>query len=477
MRLHRKVIAALGATLVILGVVGSIAYLSVSRLVETSGTVWRTHQVLRLIEVTYSAIADAETGSRGYLLTGDTSYLEPYRAATVAIDDNLAALRQLTSSSPRQRAQLEQLDPLIQRRLAVMQRAVVLRREQGFEAALAAVRTGRGKALMDSVRQEINRLEASEQTLLSARSDAEAVSVRRLGTALGAALFLAVVISVVAAVIVRRDLALRTAAERGLREAKDAAEGANQAKSQFLARMSHELRTPLNSVIGFSNVLLRKQDSARTPDERLYLERIRDNGMHLLHLIDDLLDVARIDVGRLRIERRPVELGALVRGVVGGFEEEARRRELALTCDIPEDLMWIESDPTRLRQVLVNLVGNAVKFTERGSVHVRITAWTPDNALGRSGDHLRLDVIDTGIGIAADRQPAIFDPFEQAETGTARKYGGTGLGLAICRSLCELMGARLEVQSTLGEGSTFSVMFPTSRQQPTQADAAMTVQV
>jgi signal transduction histidine kinase len=235
-----------------------------------------------------------------------------------------------------------------------------------------------------------------------------------------------------------------------------AAEAASRAKSEFIARMSHELRTPLNSIIGFSNVLLRDRADALGDDGRTYLERVRDNGMHLLRLIDDLLDVARIEAGRVRIDRSSIELVSLVRDVVGGFEEDARRRELALTCELSPEPVWIEADPLRMRQVLVNLVGNALKFTAQGSVTVR--------ACGDPTPHV--DVIDTGIGISADRHAAIFEPFEQADSGTSRRYGGTGLGLTISRSLCELMGFRLTLSSEAGVGSTFSVVIPRSTAAP-----------
>jgi signal transduction histidine kinase len=227
--------------------------------------------------------------------------------------------------------------------------------------------------------------------------------------------------------------------------------------------MSHELRTPLNSVIGFSNVLLRQRGESLGADGRVYLQRVRDNGLHLLHLIDDLLDIARIEVGRVRVEHRTVELGGLVGDIVGGFEEDAQRRGLTLAREVPGTPVWIECDPARLRQVLVNLIGNALKFTEQGSVRVRMTT---DAA---AGGPVRVDVTDTGIGIAPERQAAIFEPFEQADTGTARRYGGTGLGLAISRSLCELMGCRLELTSELGRGSTFSVVFAAQAAAPDAA--------
>jgi signal transduction histidine kinase len=215
--------------------------------------------------------------------------------------------------------------------------------------------------------------------------------------------------------------------------------------------MSHELRTPLNSVIGFSNVLLRNRAGNLRERDLLYLQRIRAGGQHLLSLINEVLDLSKIEAGRMRIERAPVSLGALVEDTIASFEGQVRERPIALDAEIPEHMTPIMTDPAKLLQVLTNLIGNAIKFTERGSVIVRVVA----DAASRRPE--RIDVIDTGIGIPGDRQRAIFDAFEQADSSTARQFGGTGLGLAVSRSLCDLLGYTLDVRSEVGVGSVFSV--------------------
>jgi signal transduction histidine kinase len=455
--LQRTVTTALGAGLLILCVIAGLAYVGMSRLVGTAASVERTHRMLRTLEETYSQIADAETGSRGYALTGDTLYLAPYEAARRTIAAQLAELRALTAESPRQRALLAGLEPLVERRFAAIRRTMDFRREAGLAAAVANIRTGRGKALMDSIRVVIDRMEDQEEALLADRSRRERASMRGVTLVIVFALSVALAISVLAALVVRRELAARAADEGALRAAKEAAEAASSAKTDFLARMSHELRTPLNSVIGFANVLLRRHAGALPGDARTYLERIRVNGMHLLVMIDDLLDIARIEVGRVTVERRPVELAALVREVVGSFETDARAHGLTLHCELPDGLAPLETDAARLRQVLVNLVSNAIKFTERGTVTVAVTA-DPATRVPT-----RLEVADTGIGVPPDRRAAIFEAFEQADTSTARRFGGTGLGLAISRALCDLLGYRLELTSEVGVGSTFSVVLAPTR--------------
>jgi PAS domain S-box-containing protein len=243
----------------------------------------------------------------------------------------------------------------------------------------------------------------------------------------------------------------RLRAEEGLRRAVIAAEAANRAKSEFLANTGHELRTPLNAVIGFANILLKNRRGNLREEELNYTERIRDNGRHLLALIDQILDLARAEAGAMELHLVPVALDALIRGTVAQLEEQPRAEGLTVAVELPADLAPLPADAARLRQVLLNLIGNALKFTERGQVTVRVGA-------GAGGVPAWIEVSDTGIGIAPDKLESIFIAFEQGDNSTARRYGGTGLGLAVARSLCELMGYRIEVESRLGVGSTFRVV-------------------
>ena len=239
-----------------------------------------------------------------------------------------------------------------------------------------------------------------------------------------------------------------------------AAENASRAKSQFLATMSHELRTPLNAVIGFANHLKRNKSGNLQAQDLAFLERIVENGTHLLTIIQDILDLSRVEAGKVVVERTSVALHRVIAETVKQVAADgvsATVRVPVRVCVSPS-LQPIVTDEQKLRRVLINLVDNAAKFTESGYVCVR-TDETPD------GRARRIDVVDTGIGIAEERLEAIFDRFEQADNSTQRKFGGTGLGLAISRTLCELLGYRLNVISELGAGSVFSIVL--------QADAPL----
>ncbi len=263
---------------------------------------------------------------------------------------------------------------------------------------------------------------------------------------LGTAIFAAVCVTGLA---VARQVSAVRENTRLLAERASLAEAASRAKSQFLANVSHELRTPMNGVLGVTELLFESGPSA---EQRRLLEIVRSSGAALLGLLNDVLDLARIEGGPPTIEQVDFDPRATLAESVDLLREVARRKGLELTCEVADDVpRCLRGDPARLRQVLLNLVGNALKFTERGRVDVR--AVLVERAAERA--LLAVEVQDTGIGISREAQAWIFEPFAQADASTTRRYGGTGLGLAISRQLARLMGGDIEVSSVPGRGSTF----------------------
>ncbi|MEH6675905.1 ATP-binding protein [Phenylobacterium sp.] len=246
----------------------------------------------------------------------------------------------------------------------------------------------------------------------------------------------------------RSERRLRTL-NANLKRARDQADAANVAKSAFLATMSHEIRTPLNGVLGMAQAMAR-DELPEAQRERLAV--IRQAGETLLVLLNDLLDLSRIEAGRLELEDGLVDIVRIAEGTQATFTTLAAEKDLYFCLEIEDSARgYWRGDPTRVRQVLYNVVSNAVKFTARGSVQVNVA---------RKGSHLVLNVIDTGPGIAPDRLETLFDKFVQADASTTRKFGGSGLGLAICRELCGLMGGTITVQSVVDQGSSFTVRLP-----------------
>jgi PAS domain S-box-containing protein len=238
-----------------------------------------------------------------------------------------------------------------------------------------------------------------------------------------------------------------------LERAQAKAELASQSKSEFLANMSHEIRTPMTSIMGFADLLSEDRNGELDHEQRQgFINTIKRNGEHLLSIINDILDISKIEAGKLAVEHVDVELRALVTEVIDLMQVKADAKKLGLKAEVPNHLpRFVQSDPVRLRQILVNLVGNAIKFTELGGVTVRVDydVSTPTK--------LSFAVIDSGIGMTPEQQGRIFNAFEQADTSTTRRFGGTGLGLLISQRLAQMLGGRIKVSSVYGKGSVFTL--------------------
>jgi signal transduction histidine kinase len=253
------------------------------------------------------------------------------------------------------------------------------------------------------------------------------------------------------ALVLVQDVTERVAREDALRDALERAETASQAKSEFLASMSHELRTPLSAIVGYMELLEGEMVGPVAPLQKRYLGRVKAAGNHLISIIEEILTFSRVEAGREEVHIEDVGVAALVRGVGELFEPQARQKGVTLVVGGPGDDVVLRTDPTKLRQILINLLGNALKFTEVGQV--RLVATCAD-------DRLLVRVHDSGGGIAASHLERIFDPFTQVDQSLRREKGGTGLGLPVSRRLARLLGGDVTVESQPGEGATFTLSLP-----------------
>ena len=461
--------AGLWVALGILALLSASDYWSTRTFLVTSEEVNHAHEVVEQLDHLLAEMTDAETGQRGYLITGSVRYLAPYEQATTRIADTLHAIRVLTADGSAQGERLNRLVPQVASRLAIMRETMDLYDREGFEAARQHVLTDRGKTVMDDIRKLVGEMDRAERMVLLDRGAYAHASARltRVVVLVSDLLALGLVGSSyviamrglaerrrhVVAVEEARGQAERQAGElavlaRDRDEARRAAQEASRLKSEFLAHTSHEIRTPMTALVGYTELL---GDPDLSPAERAEgLATVRRNGEHLMTIVNDILDLSKIESGRMTIERMACSPFALVAEVAAVLRPRAAHDgldvEVGYRSPLPET---IETDPTRLRQILLNLVGNAIKFTPRGSVRLEV---------GPVEDtRLCFEVIDTGIGLDAEQQARLFTAFSQADASTTRRFGGTGLGLAISKRLAGMLGGDLRVRSLPGEGSTFTL--------------------
>jgi len=441
----------LGFALIGIVLVGVIAVFVASWREASAANRWvhHTQQVETRIAELLSYLKDAETGQRGYLITGKEHFLEPYESSLQLIEARYVELRELTADNPYQQQLLDKLRPMIDDLLRHLGDTVETRRSAPAASEAIVADMEKGKALMDAARVIGDAMRTEEATLLvqrSAHSDARANVT--LAISAGFVLCMLVILALGYA-RVQREVLERATLQGELAKARDAAVEATKLKSGFLANMSHEIRTPMNGVIGMTQALL---DTPLTPRQKEIAEAIRYSSDSLLILINDILDFSKIEAGMLRLEKAAFSVMLVLEQAAELFAERARAKGLELVTMIEPDLaIQLVGDATRLHQALVNLLSNAIKFTERGEIVVRAAI----ESASSEQVTVHFSVRDTGIGLSEESRQQLFRPYSQAEASTTRKFGGTGLGLTIVKQLAEVTGGGSGVDSELGKGSTF----------------------
>ncbi len=401
----------------------------------------------------FAALQDAEAAQRGFLLTGRQEFLDGYEQATRRLPDQINAFEvRANGTSPAVRLIVK----LVPATMQELRRGITSYQQNGPTAAAEIVANGRANRYMDQIRAAIDEtLSTESQNIeqLSAEVRDQAASSQWIILALFGAIILTVLLAGAAGLVY---FAHRRRAERDLRDAWQAAEAAqqdaeaaNRAKTEFLATMSHEIRTPLHSVIGSTELLLEKDELEL--EQREYVERIQVSGTVLLNLVNDVLDLAKIEAGEVKIIAEPFSLETLIDNSISIVRTTALRKGLTLRVMLDHQLpVKLLGDEFRLRQILLNLLGNAIKFTDQGEVILRVEHLSSSE----TGETLGFSVIDTGVGIPEGKRERLFQRFSQISE-SARRGGGTGLGLAISKQLVELMGGVMGFESEAGRGSTF----------------------
>jgi signal transduction histidine kinase/DNA-binding response OmpR family regulator len=425
-------------------------------LISATEEVRYRHLTITQLEALLAAVEHLEARQRAYLLTGRTDHGAAFHRSADAAGLAYDGVRETVPPGSGTADMVQELGLLIDRRVSVLTDVIAIYETQGLEAARAEIVHGVGPVLMDSVRAGIRQIGIQEHARLAdavVRLDASSNAITRgfYMTALAVLLIL-----LFGSIGIVRDTRRRQQEEKLLRRAKELADGSNQAKSEFLATVSHEVRTPLNAIIGMTELL---RASSLNSEQSELARMLSTNAESLLNLINDLLDSSKIEAQQVEIEHVPMSVRDTVEEVAEVLAIRAETKDLDLITwverSVPERVL---GDPSRLVQVLMNLAGNAIKFTQHGDVIVHASATPVDSADGRVS--VTIEVKDTGMGIAPADQERIFDRFAQVDRSALRRFGGTGLGLNISRALVGLMGGRLELESEEGRGSIFRVILP-----------------
>jgi signal transduction histidine kinase/DNA-binding response OmpR family regulator len=444
--LSKNISSGLFIALLVLSAVGIISYTSLNTFRDIRRNEIKTRNILSGLENVNSYFKDIETGSHGYVLTGDLHYLEPYNNAKSLLGDELGEL----VTRFEQKEKIGELKSLLDKKIEYSDQVIRLKNSGGQEKLINEILTGEGKNHTEKIRNLLLELEIEETRLFdlhSTRADSNA------GYALMFIIFgnlLALLFFIAAVYLLNRDIGKRIRTEIVLNRFIVKAEQAQKKEEQFLAHMSHEIRTPMNAILGMTNLIL---NTPLEPKQESYLKAIRQSGENLMVIINEILDFSKITAGKIEFEKTNFNLSDIFYGLYNTFKIKADEKNLKLLTVLDENLPdTIIGDPGKLNQVLINLIGNSIKFTLKGNIEMscRLLDMKEDQLL------IEFAVKDTGIGIPKEKLSTIFEDFAQASTDTSRKFGGTGLGLSISKKIVELQGGKIKVDSTLGVGTIFS---------------------
>ena len=467
MRLAAKPFLISLLVIVVLATVGFLSFYAVGNLVSVNREIaTRTVPAMRLAASTRESIAPLVRLETRAAVLGDLRYVTAWTERADRVADDLQRLAQYVQSEPEAMRLGAAREAFEKYRATVVEEQSLLLRRRDEDRTLRLSNTT-ARALAEEVEENLDGLmEAIHTRMLSAQAEASRLEARTwtgVLIALGAAVGLALLVALENARLyaeAQRYIRQLLEQSRQLLGAKVAAEQASRAKSEFLAAMSHELRTPLNAVIGFSQLLANKTYGELNERQLQYLTTILSGGRHLRRLVDDVLDLAKVDAGHLTLDLTTVAVADELQEVVGVVASLAHEKNITVTTEVKDVLPAVNADRQRIQQVIYNLLSNAIKFTEPGGF-VKVTLDISNGATAPEGA-LRIAVADTGIGIKPEDQARIFAAFEQVDSSYARDQGGTGLGLALTRKLVELHGGTISVASEgiKGRGSVLTVRLP-----------------
>lgn len=472
MTFRSRLIAGVSTALATMVFIGALTFRTIARSRDDIGWVTHTHLVLEALDALSANVTDAETGQRGFLLTGQEPYLRPYNDALSQVQESTRALRDLTSDNPVQQSNLNRLEPVVALKLAELQARIDMRKRDGLDAAAKAVREGSGRLHMDQIRAVIAEMKDEEQRLLTARTQEASVSSSRAGRVIMIGNLLALFFLLLAGAVIFQEMGQRRRAEEEVRNlnadlerrvADRTAELAERAKDlarsnselqQFAYVASHDLQEPLRMVASFTQLLAKRYSDKLDDDAREFINYAVDGAKRMQTLISDLLSYSRVGTQGKAFEL--VHCDAVLDRVLKSLKIAIEDNGAVIAR---EPLPAVSGDSIQLSQLFQNLLTNAIKFHGEKPPLVQISA-------KKNGSTWKLSVRDNGIGISPEHADRIFVIFQRLHTKT--EYPGTGIGLAICKKIIERHGGRIWVEASPGGGSTFFFTIPVAQNQKNQ---------
>jgi len=485
------------------GIIGFFIYQSHQKLRDSEQWVKHTEQVIYQSGNILAFGIDLETASRGFVLSNDSTFLEPLYSAEKIIFTNIEQLRQLTLDNPSQQKRLDSLNFYIHKRLDFSLQSVDLRSKKGLASAIAYVSTKQGKHYSDRIRQITNAVQQDETTLLKQRKQTSDHSVAKFNWFLVGMFILIVAFTILLLIAIVKNLLQNEEKEKRAAEliiaheeiaaqneeitaqneeiitqneeitaqndeyqqineelnltnfeliaAKEKAEESDRLKSAFLANMSHEIRTPMNGILGFADLL--KEQEITVEDQQEYINIIKNSGVRMLNILNDIIDISKIESGMMEVDIKESNINEQIEYIYTFFKPEVKDKGMQLSYinSLPSKEAIIKTDREKIFAIITNLVKNAIKYSEKGSIEF---------GYNKKGEYLEFFVKDTGIGIAKGMQKAIFDRFIQADFADQQTIQGAGLGLSITKAYVEMLGGKIWVESEEGKGSTFYFTIP-----------------
>ncbi len=424
------------------------------RQVENQNSVAHTEQVLAELSSVHAALMESELAARGYLFSGDKGYAPIQRQAESMMLKQLDIVGGLTADNPSQVMRVRRLQEAVQTNMTASRRLIEIRDKDGLAAAARAFSEADPARDLEMAEMQIREMSHEEHALLARRAQRLHASERALWLASAACALLVFGLLITAYLQLSRYAAQRQSLEQQLIQKNAELADGSRLKSEFLAHMSHELRTPLNAILGFAGTLLMKLPGPLTADQQNQLQVIQKSARHLLSLINELLDVAKIESGKAEIVLEVVLCREIIEQVVATLRPLAEGKNISLETRFPEQPVHAKADRRAFSQILINLTNNAIKFTEKGSVTLELGERADAN-----GGMATVAVVDTGAGVRPEEERRLFGAFEQL--GSAKsKTEGTGLGLYVSGKLAALLGGRIDFKSEYGKGSRFTLLVP-----------------